>query len=62
MLSGPAPPYRRLRSAGYAARHPIARKAAVLLDSLDLQRLGVDHWVFVNQPSSQLVLEIASAA
>jgi hypothetical protein len=38
------------------------RRAAVLLHRLDLQRPDDDRLVFVNQSSSQLVLEIASAA
>jgi hypothetical protein len=44
--------------------HPASdrlRKAAVLLHSLDLQRLDDDRLVFVSQSSSQRVLEIASA-
>jgi hypothetical protein len=34
------------------------RKVAVLVHRLDLQRLDDDRLVFVNQSSSQLVLEI----
>jgi hypothetical protein len=62
MLSGPL---RLIGDFGLEAIPPDIpdrlRKAAVLLHSLDLRRLDDDRLVFVNQSSSQVVLEIASA-